>query len=359
MSIKNGKHIICIISFLLFAVPASKSQDMHFSQFYASPLYLSPSFAGATDGGRLVMNYRNQWPGIEKAFATYAVSFDNYFSTFNSGLGVLLIQDKAGSAGLTTTHSALQYSYNIQLTDLWQVVPAVQFAYGNRAIDFSKLRFADEQIGGGASGSWDQLSNEQAHYVDFASSVLLYSPAMWVGVTADHLARPNYSFLGEQMQLPRKFVFFGGLNLWTEKRRRIKGDRSFAGSFRIQHQDEFNQADVGAYWFNDPLEVGVWYRGLPLFNNEVENKFNQDALVVSLSYRHGPVRFAYSYDITISSLGWNSAGAHELSLIYEFNQNFRLRNRGRRPAVPCQASSNPLIDQHNTGKYNKRRKRIF
>lgn len=358
MTIKNVKHIIYIIPFLLFARSAT-SQDMHFSQFYASPLFLSPSLAGATDGGRLVMNYRDQWPGIEKAFTTYAISFDNYFSTFNSGLGLLLIQDKAGSAGLTTTHAALQYSYNIQLSDLWQVVPGIQFAYGSRAIDFSKLLFADEQIGGGASGSWDQLSNEQAQYVDFASSVLFYSPAMWVGITADHLARPNYSFLGEKMQLPRKYVFFGGINLWTEKRRRIKGDRSFAGSFRIQHQEEFNQADVGAYWFNDPLEIGVWYRGLPLFKNEVENRLNQDALVVSLSYRHGPVRFGYSYDITISSLGWNSAGAHELSLIYEFNQNFRLRNRGRRPAVPCQASSNPLIDQHDNRKYKKKRRRIF
>jgi type IX secretion system PorP/SprF family membrane protein len=127
------------VSVLLFGLPKGSAQDLHFSQFYASPLYLSPSLAGATDGARLVMNYRNQWPGIEKAFSTYAISFDNYFNTFNSGLGAILIQDKAGSAGLTTTLAALQYSYNIQLTDQWQVVPAVQFAYGNRSIDFAKL----------------------------------------------------------------------------------------------------------------------------------------------------------------------------------------------------------------------------
>lgn len=348
-----------ILLFINFVLTGAGAQDLHFSQFYASPLYLSPSLAGATDGARLVLNYRNQWPGIEKAFSTYAVSFDNYFNAFNSGLGLQLIQDKAGTAGLTTTHAALQYSYNIQISEEWQVVPAIQFAYGNRAIDFSKLRFADEQIGGGASGSWDQLSNEQAQYVDFASSVLFYSPFMWLGITADHLATPNYSFLGEEMQLPGKYILFGGINFWTEKRRRIKGDRSFSGTFRIQRQQNFNQADVGAYWFNDPLEVGVWYRGLPLLNNEVENKINQDAVVVSLSYRHGNVRFGYSYDITISGLGWRSAGAHELSLIYEFNQNFRIRNRGRRPAVPCQPSSNPLIDQDNTGKYRKKPKRIF
>ncbi len=358
-----GKHstkykTIAIATFLLITTML-RAQDLHFSQFYASPLYLSPSLAGATDGGRLVMNYRNQWPGIEKAFSTYAVSFDNYFNTFNSGLGGMLIQDKAGTAGITSTLAALQYSYNIQISDLWQVVPAVQFAYGNRSIDFSKLRFADEQIGGGASGSWDQLNNDQAQYVDFASSVLLYTPTLWIGFTADHLNTPNYSFLGEQMQFSRKYLVFGGFNFWTEKRRRIKGDRAFAGSFRIQNQGKFNQADLGAYWFNDPLEIGVWYRGLPIFKNDVENKMNQDAIVVSMSYRQGPIRFGYSYDITISGLGWNSAGAHEVSLIYEFNQNFKIRNRGRRPAVPCRASSNPLIDQQHNRKYKSQKRRIF
>ena len=358
MTIRRTTYKILLGLFMLIVVTMAKGQDLHFSQFYASPLSLSPSLAGATDGGRLVMNYRNQWPGIEKAFSTYSVSFDNYFNTFNSGLGILLIQDKAGTAGLTTTKAALQYSYNIQISDLWQVVPAIEFGYGNRSIDFSKLRFADEQIGGGASGSWDKINNDQAQYVDFASSVLLYNPYFWGGITVEHLSRPNYSFLGEKMQLSRKYVLFGGLNFWTEKRRRTKGERAFAGSFRVQHQGNFSQADVGAYWFNDPLEVGVWYRGLPIIQQKTENRINQDAIVVSLSYRHGPVRFGYSYDITISGLGWNSAGAHELSLIYEFNQAFRLRNRGRRPAVPCSPSSNPLIEEQRSKNPGKN-KRLF
>ena len=349
------KYLTLII--LIFAgVAGSKAQDLQFSQFYASPLYLSPSLAGATDGARVVMNYRNQWPGINTAFSTYSVSVDNFFSQFNSGVGFLLIQDKAGSAGLTTTQAAFQYSYNIRITDDWQVVPAMQFGYGNRAIDFSKLVFGDEMIGGGASGSWDMLSNDQSHYVDFAASALVYSPLLWMGLTIDHLTEPNHTFLGEQMQLPRKYVLFGGVNLWTEKRRRIKGERSFATSFRFQHQQDFNQADLGAYWFNNPIEIGVWYRGLPIFN-EVKNKINQDALVFLFSYQYGPMRFGYSYDITISDLGWQSAGAHELSLIYEFNQSFRLRG-GRRPAVPCSATGNPL-DSDFMNKYKKKRRRLF
>jgi len=85
----------------------SYAQDPHYSQFYANPLYLSPSLAGATDGGRMILNYRNQWPSISTAFSTYSVSIDNFFTQFNSGIGFYLMQDNAGSAGLKTTNAAL------------------------------------------------------------------------------------------------------------------------------------------------------------------------------------------------------------------------------------------------------------
>lgn len=332
------------------------AQDVHFSQFYAAPLYLSPSFAGSTDGARLAMNYRNQWPGITKAFSTSAVSFDNFFPRFKSGIGIQVIQDKAGSADLTFNHIGLQYSYNVQLNDEWQFVPGIQFAYGSRALDFSKLIFADEEIGGGASGSWERLSNENTEFVDFAASALFYNQKFWGGLTLDHLMQPNHSFLGEEIKLNRKITLFGGYNIWTEKRRRLGLERSFSMSFRYQNQLAFNQLDLGVYWLNAPIEVGIWYRGLPVFKN-VDQRINHDAIILLMSYKYGPFRIGYSYDITISGLGLQSAGAHELSLIFEFNQKSHLRLGGRRPAVPCSDASDPLnVDAY---KYHKKPKKIF
>lgn len=335
----------------------SYGQDLHFSQFYANPLYLSPSLAGATDGGRLIVNYRNQWPAISKAFSTYAVSFDNFFSKFNSGIGFYLIQDKAGSAGLTTTQAAFQYSYNLMVSEDWQVVPALQFAYGNKAVDFSKVIFPDEPPGnGGSSGSYDRLSNEQVHFIDLAASVFAYSSKYWMGLTIDHLGRPNYTFLNEESKAELKYVVFGGVNIWTERRRNKGMNRAFSGSFRYQHQDNLNQIDLGLYWHNDPIEIGFWYRGLPFFDNSGSTAVNQDALVALLAYNFGGLRIGYSYDITLSNLGWATAGAHEVSLIFEFNQRGTLRLGGRRPAVPCSETANPLS---STRKYKKKRRRIY
>ncbi len=348
---------ILIVGLMLLWGKEGKCQDPHFSQFYANPLYMSPSLAGSTNGARMVLNYRNQWPGINTAYETMSLSFDNFFHSFNSGIGVLLYQDKAGSAGLTTTNVAFQYSYNIVLNDTWQVIPGIQFTYGNKSIDFSKIQFADEMIGSGGSGSWQRLNNEATNYIDFAASAFLFSHKYWFGFTADHLAEPNYSFLNENTTMPFKVVLFGGMNIWSERSRRREVSRSFSLSYRFQSQAQNNQLDVGAYWYNAPLEIGVWYRGVPIIANHGSG-INQDAIVALLSYRYGPFRVGYSYDISISGLGWNSQGAHELSVIYEFNQRMNLKLGGKRPAIPCSESANPLSSTSRS-KYKNRKRRIF
>ena len=226
---------ISILLILIIGMDKAHAQDPHFSQFYANPLYMSPSLAGSTDGARLIANYRNQWPGINKAFETYAVSFDNFFQSLNSGIGFMLYQDKAGSAGLTSTQFGFQYSYNLIINDEWQIIPGIQFTYGNKFIDFNKLLFVDEMQGLGGSGAELRLNNSRANYMDFAASAFLYSHKYWFGITLDHLAQPNYSFLNEEMRMPLKTVFFGGVNIWTE-RSRLKGSgRSFSLSYRLQH----------------------------------------------------------------------------------------------------------------------------
>ncbi len=335
-----------------------EAQDPHFSQFYANPLYMSPSLAGSTDGARLVANYRNQWPGVNTAYTTYAMSFDNFFHSINSGIGFLIYQDVAGSAGLTTSQFGFQYSYNLVLNDDWQVIPGLQFTYGNKSIDFSKLNFADEMIGAGGSGSWQRLNNEKANYIDFASSVFVYSSKYWFGLTVDHLAQPNYTFLNEEMKMSLKYVLFGGMNIWTERSRTKSVSRSFSFSYRIQQQLKNTQTDLGVYWHNDPIEIGMWYRGVPFISTEDASNVNQDAIVALLSYNYGPFRVGYSYDVSISGLGWNAQGAHELSLIYEFNQRGSLRLNGKRPALPCSETANPLSST-NRSKYKRKRRRIF
>ena len=70
--------------YFLFLVPEkAQAQDPEFSQFYAAPLYLNPAFAGSARCPRIGLNYRNQWPALNKTYITSAVSYDQHIDALS------------------------------------------------------------------------------------------------------------------------------------------------------------------------------------------------------------------------------------------------------------------------------------
>ena len=170
-----GKRIIysLILSFLI--VIDSFGQDPTFSQFYANALYLSPSFAGATEDYRLSINYRNQWPAVPGVFHTYSISFDKSMPNFNSGVGVLATYDVAGSGNLSTTNIGLLYSYDFNINKEWHIRPGVNFKFYYIGLDINKLIFDSQITGSGVSPSVTPPPFNKLADVDFATSALAYN----------------------------------------------------------------------------------------------------------------------------------------------------------------------------------------
>lgn len=132
--------IVCI----LLMHKTVTAQDPQFSQFYAAPLYLNPAFAGSTNQARVGINYRNQWPAIDANFTTVSAFFDTYIEDKNSGVGAILTRDREGILGLQSISLALQYSYNLAITEGLSFRPGVQLALYNRSVNFNKLTFGDQ-----------------------------------------------------------------------------------------------------------------------------------------------------------------------------------------------------------------------
>ncbi len=319
--------IMCAGSFSL------RAQAPQFSQFYAAPIYLAPSFAGSTDGSRIVMNYRNQWPSIPGAFVTYAFSFDHYFHNYRSGLGLLLFRDQAGAGRLATTHGGLVYSYNFQLDHRWTLRPGLQFMYAQRTVDFEKHTFGD-QIRLNEILPTSTVTNplQKIGYFDASSSILAYSRNIWTGLAVDHLMRPNQSMTQEESRLPIKISLFGGYRFHFGGHYAQQVGESISLAFLYKNQGRFNQMDFGAYWSRDPISVGLLYRGIPIFNNQIYGITNNDAMVLMAGIRTYSIRIGYSYDFTISRMISNTGGAHEISLIYQFNQGAPSKKQG---PIPC------------------------
>lgn len=326
------KRIIYILILFFVLVTESFGQDPTFSQFYANPLYLSPSFAGAAQDNRLSVSYRNQWPAVPGVFTTYNIAFDKAMPSFNSGFGVMATYDVAGSGDLSTTNIGLLYSYDLKINDEWHIRPGVNFKFYYLGLNISKLIFNSQITGSGVTPSVSPPPFNNVADVDFATSALVYNDRIWAGFTLDHLLVPKTSFYGDggNAFVPIKFNMYGGLQILKKTRLRVKMQEVLSVAFNFQKQDKFYQSDIGVYYYKDPLIFGLWYRGIPLVTSQAG-----DALIGLIGIKTDQFRFGYSYDFTISNLISVTGGAHEISLVYEFTSISMRSSRKKYRAIPC------------------------
>jgi type IX secretion system PorP/SprF family membrane protein len=325
------KRILYLILLSFIIVVESLGQDPTFSQFYANKLYLSPSFAGATEQYRFAMNYRNQWPAVPGVFHTYSISFDRAMPSYNSGIGVLATYDVAGSGNLSTTNIGLLYSYDFSINKTWHIRPGVNFKFYYLGLDINKLVFNSQISGTGTTPSVNPPPFDKVADVDFATSALVYNDRIWGGFTLDHLLVPKTSFYGDESTVPVKVNLYGGVQILKKTRLRQKMQEVLSVAMNFQKQDKFYQSDLGVYYYKHPLVFGLWYRGIPFATSQAG-----DALIGLVGIKTNNLSLGYSYDFTISNLIGSSGGSHELSLIYEFS-NLSLTGGGKRRvrAIPC------------------------
>ena len=324
------KRIIYLVGLSFIILTDSFGQDPTFSQFYANALYLSPSFAGATNEYRLAVNYRDQWPAVPGVFNTYSISFDKAMPNFNSGIGVLATYDVAGSGNLSTTNIGLLYSYDFNINKEWHIRPGVEFKFYYLGLDIGKLVFNSQITGSGTSPSVTPPPFDNVADIDFATSALVYNSRTWAGFTLDHLLTPKMSFYGNDATLPVKFNFYGGTQILKRTRLRQRTQEILSVAVNFQKQGKFYQSDLGLYFYKDPIIFGIWYRGIPLVTSQVG-----DAIIGLIGIKTKQLHIGYSYDFTISNLIGSTGGAHEISLVYEFNNLSLGQLKKRIRAIPC------------------------
>ena len=328
------KKTVFFVFFFVTVTWSLKAQDPQFSQFYSNPLYLAPSFAGLTDGSRIGANYRNQWPQLPGKFITYTFSYDHWFDQYDSGAGILFMQDQSGSGNLRTTNIGVQYSYDFPVNSEWYMRPGVHFFYTERAIDFDKLVFSDQITPDGQRPTTIEIPPlSRRGGIDFSTSAMVYSEQYWFGIAVDHLLRPNhslYEFEGDEASnafLPIKYSVFGGTKFSRRGRLIRRLEESLQAAFLYKQQGPFNQLDIGMYWYKSPLVVGAWYRGIPGLSSG-----GQDAAVFLLGYKIDQFNIGYSFDFPISHLLGSTGGSHEISITYSWT-SVRVPKKPR--MVPC------------------------
>lgn len=325
--------MVCLSAFMV------RAQDPEFSQYYAAPLVLNPAFTGTASDHRFILNHRIQWPNITNGFVTSALSYDYNMESLNSGVGLMILTDKAGTANLKSTVANFQYAYKVNLDNKWVLSSGLNFGVGSRNIDFSKLVFGDQLEFDNDSGipSDDPVfSNLQSTtYFDFGGGILAYNRKFWLGFSAMHLNNPNRSLIDEEAAIPVKTSLHGGVRIplyhGMFKRERIA---AVMPSFVYKKQDNFDQLDLGTYFLYEPVVLGFWYRGIPVKQNTLDN-VSRDAVVVVLGFHLERFDLTYSYDLTVSELGPISGGSHEVALKFKVDLATNTKVKKKQKFIPC------------------------
>lgn len=293
-----------------------KAQDIHFTQFYAVPMYLNPAFAGVEKCTKFSFAARNQWTGISKAYATYLFSYDGSIPKINSGIGFMAATDYAGSGPLKTTMANLNYAYEALISREISLRFGAQAGFQQKSINYNHFIFGD-QIARGGNVPSVEIAPSQKTFLDISSGILLYTRKYWFGASVNHLNKPNESLSGQKSILPMKTSVHTGFRIKLNDPPRKEDTKYIIPAINYMHQNKFNQASFGMYYVINALNFGIWYRGIPFINDKQNGYSTNDAFSLLFAFSSRRFHFGYSYDVTVSKLWANSGGAHEVVTYYK------------------------------------------
>lgn len=319
--------------FLMASLSSLSAQDIHFSQFYNSPLNLSPGLIGVHGGDiRFVGNYRNQWQSVPVPYLTFSgmyetkIQEDTRKNGYFSG-AVLFNYDRAGLSKLSMTNFGLNGSYTHKIGASAFVTGGAHLSINQRAFRLDDLTFGKQFDGevhnpNGATG--ENFDNTTNFFADFGvgANIRLQSKDAnrWkkrskldFGAALFHVNQPNIGFYdAATIKLPSRLSLYAMGTLMVSSAFDLLGH----ASFQIQRPYYENVLGVAARFHlstkrarETALQVGASYR----LNNE-----EGDAIIPNLELHLRQWMIGASYDVNISEfeIGTLKKGGLELAISY-------------------------------------------
>jgi type IX secretion system PorP/SprF family membrane protein len=321
-------YIKASLLFLLCGLLMSKrseSQDLHFSQWFNSPLTTNPANTGFIPDAdyRIGANYRNQWSTVMtvpyKTFSVWgdAQVFRNRIESGWLGLGGVILRDVAGASKLTSTKVYGSVAYHQMLGVAHLLSAGFNVGWVNKRINVADLKFPDQFDGKFFSVDLPTsvvLDNTNVNYFDVQMGLnYAYFPTDKIylngGLSAWHLNRPRESFFssdaGVDSRIPVRYNAFVNASL------KLTDEVILNPMAYYSTQAKSNELVAGGYVQYDlsgggEMQVlgGLYYRP-------------GDAFIPMIGFEYKNIRLTFTYDATTSSLKQynNSRGAYEFALM--------------------------------------------
>lgn len=316
------------LAFTMHGTQNVQAQDVHFTQFNASPLIVNPAFTGAFSGKmRASAIYRDQWRSVTVPFRTIAVSVDAPIVSdltvddYLAG-GIQLYNDRAGDANLSNLSALASIAYHKFLGASANKALSVGFqgGYTQKSFDLSKLYFDDEFVNGEFQpGSTGNTFNNKVDYFGFNAGISWAHSASQnfsyvIGVGANNLNQPRETFDRKQdladVGLGMRYnAQIGAIAYVSEK-------FSLRPAFLYQSQSSAREMIAGNEFhlivgdpefrtFTTAVFAGAYYRF-------------DDAAMITAGLEFKGFRLGLAYDYTVSTLKNNArnTGGFELALTW-------------------------------------------
>lgn len=233
MESRVQKFLLSVFSFGLIFVSLT-GQDIHYSQFYNSPLNINPAQTGVFNGDhRFIASHRSQWKFVPVPWTTFSGAYDRNISSYKKenvfyGLGFNLNYDRQGDSRLNLLNLSLNGALHGKLNQKNILSVGLNLGFATRGFDTKSLRW-DKQWNGDifdtSLGSQEEFETaERINYVESGLGVnYRYQKSaranLDLGIAALHLIEPEVSFYGDKpTKLPRRYTISGVGNFQLTER---------------------------------------------------------------------------------------------------------------------------------------------
>jgi len=336
------KCIFGIGTALMLTCGVGIAQDIHFSQFSASPSTLNPATTGNFNGQfRVVANYKDQWRNIAKPYSTFSASFDMPFmqDKITDGAlaaGISFYSDKAGDLNFSTNMLNVSIAANKSVDKKNNFSLGLQGGFGQRGIsgDVSDQQWGNQYDADGGYNSnnanGENATMQNFFYGDFSAGFLWQHKTEkaehHAGLSLFHINSPKQSFYKESEKLYAKLTFHAGSKIDIAKKNFSLIPQYL---FLMQGPQFENNAGMlvkyvlqqGSIYTGEKLETAVylggWYR-------------IGDAAIINARVDYMDFSVGISYDFNLSTLKVVSDGRGGIEISVSYIKSLRSIRKTRR-----------------------------
>lgn len=312
---------------------SSSAQDLHFTQFFASPLTTSPSNTGFFNGDwRVGGNFKSQWPWATspnisnyRTFAIYgecALLRDKLPGKDWLGVGLVILNDRSGDGELKVNkfQASAAYHKSFGTAGKYILSTGIGIGYVAKSIDYGKLYFNDnwdpnnlffDQQGFPTSEPADE---DALRFIDISAGThftYVHSKKFNIstGLSVFHLNKPKESFPGRDNRLGMRPLV--NVIAYTKISDRVHLEPGFMWMYQMKAQEYILDLLAGFTFLNE----GKFKNSIVFVGAAGRPK---DAFAPMVGFQYKTLRVIMNYDVNVSSLqnASNNNGGFEVSIVY-------------------------------------------